>query len=158
MVFIAMIYSNEQLIQFIKDYNKSHQKIPSSGSFRSFGFPDGTIYKRRFGSWNAAIELAGLKCRSKCHSKIEVICALCEKEISVRISQRQKSKSGLSFCSRSCSASYQNAFRVMSDETKEKISQALKKAKTSTEKNSSCCTQCRNSFLYSMRYTFRVQS
>lgn len=55
-------YSNEYLIEVLKEYARNIGKTPTYTLFEEDKkVPSATIYKKRFGSWNNAIELAGLQ-------------------------------------------------------------------------------------------------
>jgi len=55
-------YTNTDLIKYLQDYHFKHGRSPSQRSIRKLGyrFPAPSIYVTRFGSWNKALELAGL--------------------------------------------------------------------------------------------------
>lgn len=55
-------YSNEYLIEILKGYARSIGKTPTYNIFeKDKNVPSATLYKKRFGSWNKALELAGLQ-------------------------------------------------------------------------------------------------
>ncbi len=69
-------------------------------------------------------------CSERCHVKFKSkdhksICATCGKSIMVKNCDLKKSKSGLSFCSRSCAASHNNVGKKLSEESKKKISNSI---------------------------------
>lgn len=54
----------------------------------------------------------GIKCRNfNNRKKIKTNCGICQKEISVKPSERKNSRSKLNFCSRSCSVTYHNTHK-----------------------------------------------
>lgn len=55
-----------------------------------------------------------------------VNCKTCDKEFKKRLKEIEKSKSGNHFCSYSCSATYTNKNRIITQETKNKISTGMK--------------------------------
>lgn len=58
--------SDEQLLQLLKTYYKEHNKTPSTREFDSDSkYPNTVTYKRHFGSWNNALELAGLPLKQR---------------------------------------------------------------------------------------------
>lgn len=63
MIYIAkQKYSNEYLIETLKEYARNIGETPTYNLFeKDKTVPSATIYKKRFGSWNNAIELAGLQ-------------------------------------------------------------------------------------------------
>lgn len=55
-------YMDEHLIELLKNYAKTIGKTPTYTQFeKDRSVPSATLYKNRFGSWNNAIALAGLK-------------------------------------------------------------------------------------------------
>jgi len=54
------MYRREQLIQFLKLFFKNHGRTPSRSDCRRGILPSTTMFYREFGSWNAALRLAGL--------------------------------------------------------------------------------------------------
>lgn len=81
------LYSREQLLAILKDFFYKNQRVPYHAEFRSDPlYPDPSSYVAVFGSWNKALEEAGLNpnksllgCRCvaqdghKCHSLAEKI-------------------------------------------------------------------------------------
>jgi endogenous inhibitor of DNA gyrase (YacG/DUF329 family) len=62
-------------------------------------------------------------CSTKCHGlfqrkRIKKICGNCGKEIIIRKGEHKKSKSGKSFCSKSCAATYNNKLKRKSRRSK----------------------------------------
>lgn len=86
-------------------------------------------------------------CSTQCFSKHRtkkrvVVCAYCNKPITVSNVTYEKSKSKKFFCNHSCSASYNNSLRTLSEETKEKISNTIKTQNTSLDANITKCKYC----------------
>ena len=89
------------------------------------------------------------------------MCAQCQNEILKTYSQKNKSKSGLFFCDRSCAASYNNSNRVLSKETKDKIGNALRKPSREEQQLSyerqepieTDCLFCKTKFTYNPKAT-----
>jgi hypothetical protein len=58
--------SKEQLLGLLQDFYKEHNKTPSTRDFNSSNYyPNSITYKRNFGSWNTALELAGLPIKQR---------------------------------------------------------------------------------------------
>lgn len=58
--------SEEQLLQALREYYKEYNKTPSTREFDSDKkYPNTVTYKRYFGSWNNALELAGLPLKQR---------------------------------------------------------------------------------------------
>jgi hypothetical protein len=54
-------YSNQDLIKILQDYYKENKEVPTTKIFDELdNFPSPHIYRHRFGSWNKALEAAGL--------------------------------------------------------------------------------------------------
>lgn len=54
--------TKEELIELLKQFNKEFNKVPTCRSLTSAKeYPSAATYRRNFGSWNNALELAGFK-------------------------------------------------------------------------------------------------
>lgn len=59
-------FTDNELIDILVNYEKKHGKSPSATIFyQSDFYPSADTYKKRFGSWNKALEKAGLKTITK---------------------------------------------------------------------------------------------
>lgn len=95
-------------------------------------------------------------CSKECYSKFKSkkhksFCAICNKEIFIGNSEFKKTKSGLHFCSKSCSASHSNIDRKQSEESKKRISNSLLEfySKIGKERKEVKCLYCGKNFLTS---------
>jgi hypothetical protein len=53
--------TDEHLIYILQDYYKTHNKVPTQSTFKNNPrYPNASTFQRRFGSWNKALESAGL--------------------------------------------------------------------------------------------------
>ena len=52
-------YSDEELLEYIKEFEAKYNRIPQTRDFEKSKYPNRETIKDRFGSWNNAIELAG---------------------------------------------------------------------------------------------------
>jgi hypothetical protein len=68
-------YTDEFLIETLKEYAKLKGKTPTYQEFeKDPSVPSATVYKNRFGSWNKALEIAGIKVNAiRKHSKEAII-------------------------------------------------------------------------------------
>lgn len=58
--------TKEQLLELLQNYYKEHNNTPSTREFDSDKkYPNVVTYKRHFGSWNNALELAGLPLKQR---------------------------------------------------------------------------------------------
>lgn len=58
--------SKKQLLDLLQSYYTEHNKTPSTREFNSNKeYPNAVTYKRHFGSWNNALELAGLPVKQR---------------------------------------------------------------------------------------------
>lgn len=59
-------YSDKELLDFIKQWVEENEDVPSTRDFnKSDSYPSEQTYARRFGSWVAAIKLAGYDAKTK---------------------------------------------------------------------------------------------
>lgn len=112
--------TKEFIINYLQNYYTQHNDIPKSKD-KNHPFSDGTV-KNRFGSWTNALIEANIPLRVN-PSQI-VNCKQCNIEFRKLHNQIQKSTNN--FCSRSCSAIYNNINREMTDEMKLNISNGIK--------------------------------
>lgn len=75
-----------------------------------------------FGTWNNMLEVAGVPLNRNKIKKMK--CPVCKVEFERQVKEIRKSKK--SFCSSACSAHFNTKGRKHSEETKKKISEALK--------------------------------
>ena len=54
-------YADEELISFLKEAKKQLGRSPKNYEMSELGYPGSTTYVNRFGSWNDALRLAGLR-------------------------------------------------------------------------------------------------
>lgn len=101
-------------------------------------------------------------CSKKCKyeastSIVHTKCSNCGKEISVFKNVYEKSISKHFFCNKSCAASFNNAKRIVSNETKNKISKSLKKNNfESSRKHIRICKVCGKQYVYRLGESTRV--
>ncbi len=59
-------YTSNLLLKKLVEYYELHNKVPKTYEFdKSNNLPDSTTYNHRFGSWNNALEKAGLNINRK---------------------------------------------------------------------------------------------
>lgn len=58
------VYSDKELLSFLKEYYSKTGKIPTAEVFRNNQYPSVTIYIKRFGSWQKALSIVGLDVES----------------------------------------------------------------------------------------------
>ncbi|NTV22789.1 MAG: hypothetical protein HGA85_00240 [Nanoarchaeota archaeon] len=66
-------FTKEQLLFFLKEASHDLGRTPTGKDFDKSKYPSRTTYVNRFGSWNKALKLAGLKLNSKTYSRSELI-------------------------------------------------------------------------------------
>ena len=63
-------YTDEELLESLRKWKKLNERLPESRDFTDNSYPSNTAIVYRFGSWNKAIELAGLESqKGGCHYK-----------------------------------------------------------------------------------------
>jgi len=107
------------IIEYIKDYYITHNKSPiQTNNEHPFNLYD---IKKYFKTWNNALLESGVPLNRNKNTTIK--CVNCSIEFNKQYNNLISTYND--FCSHSCSASYNNKKRKMSDETKEKIRQKL---------------------------------
>jgi len=72
---MAKPYTNEELINYIKDFYNLYNRIPKARDFRNNkDYPNCATYYNKFGSWNNAIELAGFTANINIRKYTKVEC------------------------------------------------------------------------------------
>jgi hypothetical protein len=101
--------TKQQIIEDLQKFKNEHNKIPLKKKYLKYGTYGSRIISKLFGNWNQALkETFGQTNIQNRYPKKQVQCKTCNKEFIKTISQIQKSKSGNSFCSKACAASYNN--------------------------------------------------
>lgn len=115
--------TKEYIIDYLKDYYKKYNKTPISRD-KQHPFSNKTVYNK-FGGWNNALIEANVPLNL--NKPKEVICNQCNKKFTKLYNQINKSNNH--FCSRSCSAIYNNKIidRTLSENSKNKIREKLQK-------------------------------
>ena len=114
------IVTKEFIIEYMQNYYIEHNKTPKSTD-KIHPFSEGTV-RKYFGKWTTALIEANIPLRVNPSQLLN--CDQCNKEFKKLYNQIKKSTNH--FCSRSCAASYTNARREISEETKQKISKTAK--------------------------------
>lgn len=105
-------YTDEQLLQQLKNYYIKYKKVPTCSQHRTDELATGDTFWRRFGSWNNALMLANIPIENKTPTKpIHTTCTQCTKNIKITRSIIDRSKTKRFFCSQSCAASYNNCHK-----------------------------------------------
>ena len=97
-------HSKEDCIKAIQDFYAKHQRNPKA-KIDHLGIGTNT-FLRRFGSWNKALEAAGLSPTMTMNQRVDLVCLECKKSFSRKPSEASKSQNH--FCSSSCAATYNN--------------------------------------------------
>jgi hypothetical protein len=135
----SFIINKENIILYIQKYYRIHYKSPimldKSHPFRYYHI------KQIFQTWNNALRESGIPLN---RNKIIVTqCKLCKKPFTKQFKEIIKSLND--FCSHTCSATYNNKGRKMSEETKQKIREKLQVIRYTN------CTICSKEFSYRKR-------
>lgn len=120
--------TKEEIIEYLKNYYNENNDIPKSTD-KNHPFTKSRV-ENLFGGWNNALTESSIPLRI--NPKQLIICKNCNKEFKKLKNQIIKSENH--FCSQSCSATYNNSKRVLTNETKQKISDKLKKTIIDKEK------------------------
>lgn len=110
--------TKEFIIDYMKKYYIEHNEGPK-GKDKIHPFSEGTV-RKLFGKWTDALKEANIPLRANPSQILN--CKHCNKEFRKLYKEIKKSKNH--FCSRSCSANYNNA--NMTQETKQKIKESNK--------------------------------
>ncbi len=130
--------TKEYIIDYFKDYYKQHLKSPTILGIHPFKY---LHVKKLFKSWNNALSEAGIPLNR--HEIIITECKQCGDIVNKQ--HKEIIKSNNDFCSHSCSATYNNKGRKMSNETKEKIRKKLQVIRYTN------CKICKIEFRYFKR-------
>lgn len=114
--------SKDYIINYLKDYYINNKSVPKSRD-KSHPFCRNSV-KNIFGSWNDALDASNIPRRM--NKSQEVICNQCNKKFIKIFNQIKKSNNH--FCSRSCSAKYNNSIRIRTEEINNKVRIALQKS------------------------------
>lgn len=113
------IINKENIINYIKEYYKKNLKSPRiDHNIHPFNYYQ---IKKIFNSWNNALIEANIPLNRNKNYIIE--CKVCKTIFNKQFKEIVKSNND--FCSHSCSATYNNTGRKMSEATKEKIRKKL---------------------------------
>lgn len=135
---------SESMKQSIKEYLITYyntHKEPPKAKNSDMPWSDKTVNKY-FGSWAEALTACDIPLRV--NKPLTIPCDQCGKSFKKKYSQYKKSNNH--FCSNSCSASYSNSRRVISDETKQKLSN-FNKLNAIVLPRSRYCTVCSAEFI-----------
>ena len=113
-----IIITKEFIINYMKKYYIEHNEGPK-GKDKIHPFSEGTV-RKHFGKWTDALKEANIPLRANPSQILN--CTRCNKEFRKLYKEIKKSKNH--FCSRSCSAIYNN--NNMTEETKQKIKKSNK--------------------------------
>ena len=109
-------YSNEDLLNQIRLHVKLFGIIPTTphNAKAPKHLCRYQIFKKRFGSWNKAIVLAGYEPNRAIIGEINCVCSQCSKTFTRGKSKiiQWKKKSDRIFCSKTCAATYNNTHKT----------------------------------------------
>jgi len=135
------IISRQEIIDYIIKYKEDNNiNLKQREAIKIF---KRSHIEKIFKTWTSALVEAGVKTDRS--SKL-VTCMTCN--IIFKKAQKEIEKSKNNFCSQSCSASYNNKFRIRTEEMNQKTSRSLKeynKNKFNT-KDYKLCITCKNQF------------
>ncbi len=114
--------TKDYIINYLKEYYNKYNKTPISRD-KSHPFSDKTVYNQ-FGGWNKALIEADIPLNV--NKPKEVICNQCNKLFTKLYNQIKTTNNH--FCSKSCSAKYNNSIRIRTEETNNKTRLALQKS------------------------------
>ena len=112
--------TKEEIIEYFKNFYITTSEIPKSTD-TNHPFTKSRV-RTLFGGWNNALTESNIPLRI--NPKQLVICKNCNKKFEKLHNQIKKYINN--FCSQSCSTSFNNTNRFLSEETKQKISEKLK--------------------------------
>ena len=117
-----MKHSKQSLIKLLQDFNQEHGRAPRISETISLStLPRYKVYEYHFGSWNAAVEAAGLTLAGHKDTNHYLFCICCNAPITIHHNVFVSSKTKQFFCSNSCAAKVNNTQRQLTEETKQKI-------------------------------------
>ena len=141
------IITKEFIITYLKDYYLKYEDVPKSRD-KLHPFSDGTV-RNKFGSWANALTEANIPLRVNPSQILK--CDKCDTEFRKLYKEIIKSKNH--FCSRSCSASYTNTKRNVTEDTKKKIRDSIKQYNINNPKDIKICSVCKKEFNLKKRKT-----
>lgn len=119
-------------IKTLQNYYSKNKITPNYNlSAKELGISP-TIIRKLFGSWNYALCAAGIPITKHRNSSVQTFCKCCNTFFSVTY-KLFHSKSN-HYCSLSCAAKINNAKRTLTEESKRKISNSLKKNNRTPER------------------------
>lgn len=130
-----MQYTNDQLIDQLINFYKKFNRPPacSDASTSNDNLAHYSVFSKRFGSWSKALLVANLiPIKTLPSSSVTGKCSVCKMQIKITSFMKRRTKTKRFFCSHACSASYNNKGKTKSQETKLRISTALKLIKRKT--------------------------
>lgn len=101
-------YSNRDLITMLQQFSKRENRAPIKRRNELRASP--ATFQRRFGSWNKALEAAGIDVVIRMNERVEVSCKHCSVLFTKMPSEIKKESNN--FCTRSCSATYNNKHKT----------------------------------------------
>lgn len=144
-------YNKEFIINYLKNYYKINQISPKSrDNIHPFSR---TTVKNKFGSWNQALIEANIPLNK--NKPKELHCNNCNLLFKKQVGQIKKTNND--FCSHSCSATYHNTNKKLSEYTKNKISKRLILFNSKKIKLKKTCIICPNKVLNNKRKTCSKQ-
>lgn len=92
--------SEEQLLDELRELAAELGKTPTQGEMAEHGKSGSTTYRSRFGSWNEALQKAGLQTNHEMNVQVEVECSLCGDQTLKKPSRLEMYEKH--FCSQDC--------------------------------------------------------
>lgn len=119
--------SKEEFIKYLQElYDTTNKPLLKGKILKKNGYLcNAKLECDKYGDWKSILEEANLP--SYYNEPKEVECTACNIKFIKRIAQIKRTGSGNHFCSKSCSAKYNNSRREMTEEHKKNISNGLKK-------------------------------
>lgn len=127
------IKSND-VIKDLKRVEKIVKQPPTRSQYEHHGKYSKNTVCRRFGSWNEALKTVFDKVHIIRQGTSDKTCSYCKKSIKVHISRLKKHN----FCSKSCSAKFNN-----SKKPKRKLTKKCKSCPTLIRSKNAYCSSCR---------------